>query len=109
SSDSQALLPANYTFGAGDNGVHTFSATLKTAGSQSLTATDTTTAGISGAHSGILVNPAVASIFVLAGFPSPTTAGVAGTFTVTARDAFGNTATGYGATVHFSSSDSQAL
>ena len=41
SSDGQAVLPANYTFTAGDGGVHTFSATLKTAGSQSLIATDT--------------------------------------------------------------------
>src|SRR5260370_13435156 len=42
SSDGQALLPGNYTFVAGDNGVHTFSngVTLKTAGSQTVTATD---------------------------------------------------------------------
>src|SRR5262249_28286795 len=38
SSDSQAVLPADYTFTAADNGVHTFSATLKTAGTVSLTA-----------------------------------------------------------------------
>jgi hypothetical protein len=46
---------------------------------------------------------------VVAGFPSPTTAGVAGSFTVTAQDAYGNTATGYTGTVHFTSSDAQAL
>ena len=36
SSDSQAGLPANYSFGAGDDGTHTFSVTLKTAGTQSI-------------------------------------------------------------------------
>jgi hypothetical protein len=43
STDAQAVLPANYAFVAADNGVHTFTATLKTAGTQSLTATDTVT------------------------------------------------------------------
>src|SRR5207244_12097669 len=41
SSDAQAVLPEDYTFTAADAGQHTFSTTLKTAGSQSLTATDT--------------------------------------------------------------------
>jgi hypothetical protein len=50
SSDGQASLPANYTFTAADGGVHTFSATLKTAGSQMLTATDTIASSITGAQ-----------------------------------------------------------
>jgi hypothetical protein len=108
SSDSTAQLPANYTFTAADNGTHTFSATLKTAGSQSLTATDTLTGSVTGTQSGIVVTPAAASSFVVAGFPSPIQAGDTGTFTVTAKDAYGNTATGYTGTVHFSSSDPQA-
>ena len=109
SSDSQAALPANYTFTATDNGVHTFNATLKTASTQSLSATDTLSASITGSQAGIVVAPAAASIFFVGGFPSPTTAGVAGTFTVTARDTFGNTATGYRGIAHFSSSDTQAI
>ncbi len=48
SSDIQAVLPANYTFTGVDAGVHVFSVTLKTAGSQSITATDTVT----GVHHG---------------------------------------------------------
>ena len=48
SSDGQAALPADYTFTAADAGVHTFTATLKTAGSQTITATDTVTATITG-------------------------------------------------------------
>src|SRR5262249_35737459 len=40
---------------------------------------------------------------------SPTTAGAAGTVTLTAKDSFGNVATGYRGTVHFSSSDPRAI
>jgi len=39
-SSSPAAVPADYTFTAGDNGTHTFSATLSTAGYQTITATD---------------------------------------------------------------------
>jgi uncharacterized delta-60 repeat protein len=107
SSDGQAILPADYTFTGGDAGVHTFSATLKTAGSQSITATDTKTASITGTQSGISVSAAAASVFVITGYPS-TTAGTAHNFTVTAYDAYGNVATGYTGTVHLTSSDGQA-
>ena len=53
SNDGQAVLPANYTFVAGDNGLHSFSATLKTAGTRSITATDTVTSSITGTQSGL--------------------------------------------------------
>lgn len=46
STDSQATLPADYTFTATDNGTHTFDVTLRTGGPQSVTATDTTTGGL---------------------------------------------------------------
>src|SRR5206468_7881676 len=65
SSDAQAVLPGNYTFTAADAGMHAFSATLKTAGYQSLTATDTVNAALTGAQGGILVNAAAASRLVL--------------------------------------------
>jgi methionine-rich copper-binding protein CopC len=108
SSDGQAVLPTNYVFKAIDAGIHVFSVTLKTSGSRSITVTDTSTAGIAGTQAGITVNPAAASALIVSGFASPATAGVASTVTVTARDAFGNIATGYGGTVHFTSTDSQA-
>jgi ELWxxDGT repeat protein len=108
SSDPQAVLPADYTFTAADNGVHTFTATLKTAGSQSITASDTVFV-TTGTQSGITVNPAAASGFTVAGFPSPVTAGVAGSFTVTALDAYGNRATGYRGAVRLTSSDAKAV
>jgi hypothetical protein len=105
SSDAQAGLPADYTFTAADQGAHTFSATLKTAGTQSLTVAESTATGT---QAGITVNPAAASRFTVAGFPSPVTAGVAGSFTVTPRDPYGNRATGYTGTVHFTSGDAKA-
>jgi hypothetical protein len=107
STDAQAVLPADYTFVSGDNGVHSFSVTLKTAGTQSITATDKTTATITGTESGIAVAAAAAGSFVVSGFPTSITAGISGTITVTAHDAFGNVATGYGGTVHFTSTDGQ--
>jgi parallel beta-helix repeat protein len=107
SSDGQAILPDDYTFTAADGGTHTFSATLLTAGTQSITVTDTTTAGVTGTDGSITVNPAAASRFVLTA-PSNVTADLAFTVTLTVEDAYGNVATGYGGTVHVSSSDSTA-
>jgi hypothetical protein len=50
STDPLASLPPDYTFTAADHGVHTFSGViLRTPGSQSVTATDTATASITGA------------------------------------------------------------
>ena len=107
SSDAQANLPADYTFTAGDGGAHTFLITLKTAGTQSFSVADTVNPAFSSTQSGIVVNPAAASVFTIAGLPSSTTAGVQQTFVVTAFDAFGNRARYFGSVV-FSSSDSQA-
>src|SRR5262249_32666420 len=45
SSDPQAVLPSNYPFPAADRGAHPSSAALKTAGSQSITASDTMVPG----------------------------------------------------------------
>src|SRR5207245_951499 len=105
SSDSQAVLPANYTFTSTDAGVHSFNVTFKTAGTQSLTVSDTVATTNTATQSGITVNAAAASTLSVTGFPSPTTVGTAGNFTVTAKDAYGNVATGYTGTVKFSSSD----
>jgi large repetitive protein len=55
STDHHAILPSNYTFVAGDKGVHTFSITFKTAGKQSLTVTDVATSSITGTEAGINV------------------------------------------------------
>jgi subtilisin-like proprotein convertase family protein len=107
STDIQAGLPAEYTFTVADNGSKAFAAALKTAGTQSITATETTST-ITGTQGGIVVLPDAARTFTVTGFPSPTTAGVAGPVVVTARDQFGNVATGYTGTVTFASTDAQA-
>jgi hypothetical protein len=57
SSDTTAVLPANYTFTASDAGARTVNMTLKTVGTQSVAATDTLTAA-TGRESGIVVTTA---------------------------------------------------
>lgn len=109
SSDGQAGLPGSYTFATTDKGTHTFTVTLKTAGSQSVTATDTSNPVVAGTVSGISVSPAAASQFVISGLPSAVPTGVAQSFTVTAKDPYGNLATGYTGTVQFSSTDTKAV
>jgi alpha-tubulin suppressor-like RCC1 family protein len=103
SSDPQAVLPGASTLA---NGTGTFNTTLKTVGTQSITASDGT---LSGQQTGIVVTPGSAASLTVTGFPNPTTAGVSQSFTVTAMDAYGNVATGYAGTVSFSSSDPQAV
>jgi len=102
--DGAAVLPADSTL---TNGTGTFSATLKTAGSQTITATDTVTASITGASASIDVNAGAATHFAVSAPPLVTT-GTAFAFTVTARDQNNNTATGYSGTVQFTSSDVSA-
>jgi Ca2+-binding RTX toxin-like protein len=54
--DGAAMLPADYTFTAGDAGQHSnFMATLNTLGLQSITATDTVNSGFTGTESNIKV------------------------------------------------------
>src|SRR5207248_11085494 len=57
SSDAQASLPPSYTFQAADAGFHVFTGAvvLRTPGTQSVTATDTGNAAITGTQSGISV------------------------------------------------------
>ena len=109
SSDGQANLPANTTLTPEDQGTLAFTATLKTAGTQSVTATDTTTSSMTGTESGIVVQAAAASSLVLAGFPTSDIAGVSESFTVSAIDPYGNLATSYVGMVTFSSTDLQAI
>jgi VCBS repeat-containing protein len=105
SGDPRKSLPGNYTFTAADSGIHTFTATLRTAGSQSISAADTVTSSITGAQTGIVVTPNVVTHFNVALFPSPEPAGVTAAFRVIARDAYNNTVPTYTGTLHFTSSD----
>ena len=67
SSDGAAMLPANYTFVAGDAGVHSFTAASpsKTAGSQTVTGTDTVTGTITGTSSRVTVNAGSATALTI--------------------------------------------
>jgi hypothetical protein len=107
--DPAATLPADYTFTAADNGVHTFTGgvTLKTAGNRSVTATDKATASITGVGSTTVVAAAATSM-TLTGIANPATAGAPSSATVSVRDAYSNLATGYRGTVGFTSTDAAA-
>src|SRR5207253_614196 len=104
SSDGAAVVAGDSTL---SNGAGTFSATLKTAGNQTLTGTDTATSSITGTSNTITVSAAAATHFSVSA-PNSATAGSAFSFTVTAQDQFNNTAPGYTGTAHFSSTDGQA-
>jgi hypothetical protein len=96
SGDGQAALPANYTFVAGDAGVHTFtnSVTLGTAGSQAVSVHDTVATSAAGSAS-VTVNPGPLDHFVVT-TPATATAGVAfSSATISALDAYGNVASGW--------------
>jgi hypothetical protein len=112
SSDSMATLPPAYSFTigpGGDNGVHMFSGViLRTAGTDTITATSTAFSSVTGSTS-VSALTALATTLSVTGFPSSTIAGVAHEFMVIPRDAFGNLARGFRGTVQFTSSDTQAL
>ena len=55
------------------------------------------------------LGPSTESSLIISGFPSTTTAGSAANVTVTARDAYGNIATGYTGTIHFASNDPKVV
>ncbi|HYV22075.1 MAG TPA: N,N-dimethylformamidase beta subunit family domain-containing protein [Candidatus Bathyarchaeia archaeon] len=106
SSDTSAgvVLPADATL---TNGQGTFPVTLTKAGAQTVTATDTQTATLT-ASANISVSAAAASTLALAA-PSSVVMNQAFNVTVTAKDRFGNLATGYTGAVHFSTSDISPL
>jgi hypothetical protein len=108
STDAQAALPSDFAFMPSDHGTHTFTVTLKTAGTESITVTDTGPTAFGGIQADITVNPAAPSTFQVSGFPSPIFVGNSGGFAVTAFDAYGNLASNYTGTVHFTSSDGHA-
>ena len=105
SSDGQAVLPANstLTFGVGN-----FSATLNTHGSQTIKATDSVTASITGTSNSISVGSNVATHFQVSG-PVSVSARNPFNFTVAALDAANNPAITYSGIVHFTSTDGQAV
>jgi uncharacterized protein (TIGR03437 family) len=89
SSDGQAVLPSNSTL---TSGVGTFMVTLKTAGTETVTATDTVSS-ITGTSNSITVNPTFASnITTTGGSSQSATVGTAFAtpLQITARDQYNN-------------------
>ena len=104
SSDAQATLPADSKLVGGTGN---FSVTLKTIGSQTITATDTITASLKGTTSAIIVVSNAATHFSVS--PADAQTRVTFKFTVSALDAANNVSVAYSGTVHFTSSDAQAM
>ena len=101
SSDGQASLPPNSTL---TNGTGNFSVTLKTAGNQTISVTDTTNSNLTSTTNTISVSPATAAQFAISA-PYYVSIGVPFSITVTALDAYNNIATGYTGTVQFTTTD----
>ena len=91
STDSQAVLPADYTFVSGDNGVHSLGVTLRTAGTQAISVSDSGNSSVTGVQSGIMVSAGATTRLVITSPAPAVTAGVtAGTIVVERRDQYGN-------------------
>jgi hypothetical protein len=104
SSDGQAVFPTNHS--TLSNGTGTFSVTLRSTGSQTITATDTANTSLTGASGAIGVSGAATHFSITA--PAKATAGTAIVIAVAARDASNGIVYAYSGTVHFTSSDGQA-
>jgi hypothetical protein len=105
SSDPQAVFSVNNT--TLTNGTGTFLATLHTLGRQTIKATDTTTASITGTSISVTVLGPPATHFSVS-VPANATVGTAFDVTVTALDSNSKTTNNYSGTVHFTSTDPQA-
>jgi len=96
----------NFTFTITPDGVCNLGlATAFVAGVHTITATYAATTGTAN----VTVTAGSAASFTVTGYPSPTTAGVTNSFTVTALDVYRNVVTGYSGTVRFTSSDETAV
>ncbi|HKR65000.1 MAG TPA: hypothetical protein VJZ00_14805, partial [Thermoanaerobaculia bacterium] len=108
-SSSTGTLPADYTFVAGDHGEHTFSVTLTTNGFQSITATDTVNASVTGSGTTTVSAPPQTATHFSVTAPANVTNGLPFNVTVTALDASNATVMAYFGTIHFTSSSTGTL
>jgi hypothetical protein len=104
SSDPSATLPADSKL---TNGTGSFSATLKTSGSQTIKAADTATASLNGTSFAISASGPATHFSFSAAASAATRRSI--NIAVTALDASNNTSTGYNGTVHITSSDGTAI
>jgi hypothetical protein len=106
--DTNATLPADYTFTFLDHGTHLFFVTLQAPGSQTITVTDTKTPSITGSTSMQVLAAPVATRFVVY-MPTTVDAGFPVSVNVVAENAAGLRASNYTGTVAITSSDGQAI
>jgi uncharacterized repeat protein (TIGR01451 family) len=92
SSDPLAVLPADFTFAAGDAGVHTFSFTLNTPGNQTITVADTRFSSFTGSTT-INVNTAP-DLTVAASHTADFVVGQTGAYTILVSNIGGGTTSG---------------
>jgi Putative Ig domain len=104
STDGGAVLPANSKL---TNGTGSFSATLKTSGSWTITATDTVTASLTGTSFAISASGPATHFSLTAQTAANTRSSI--NIGITPLDASNNPASSYSGTVHITSSDGAAL
>lgn len=108
SSDTTAVLPADYTFNAVDNASHSFVLTLNKPGSQTITVTDTARPVVTGTSPAFTVaNPAVFALTLA--YPRTAVSGTPVNVTISALDVNLHPATSYKGPVHFTSTDGAAV
>ncbi len=111
STDDQTVLPPDYPFQPGDQGVHTFQdpgVLVKTTGAQTIRVADQSNPSLQGGGDVTVVPGAAVHFQVLT--RQTVVAGKPFTVFVTAQDAYGNTDYNYGGVVSFTSPlDGQAL
>ena len=101
STDEFAVLPPDATLSSGTG---TFSVTPKTSGAQTVSVIDTAVSTEFGTSNSIAVAPGTTSRLILS-VPSPVTAYVTNSLTVTATDLYNNLTPSYTGTVKLTSSD----
>jgi hypothetical protein len=104
-----AGLPLSYTFTAADHGFHIFQVNLTTTGSQSVTATDTTTGStVTAGSASTTVTPAPTLAKLIVVTPESAAVGVPTRVIVAAVDGSGHLLRNFTGTVSLSTSDSAA-
>jgi hypothetical protein len=108
STDGAAVLPGPQVFTQADAGRKAFTVSLRTAGVREVQVEDAAEAAMADAMPVVVVASSAVG-FSVAGGAGPLEVGTPFSLDVTARDAFGNVATGYVGTVHFTASDARAV
>ena len=106
SSDVRASLPSTLSFTSGVS--QPFPLTFASAGTQTITLTDTKNASPTGSIQVTVLVGAVAK-YGFGGLSASTKSGQATTFNIVAQDAYGNTVTGYSGSAQVTTSDAKAV